>query len=278
MNALDAVTDRAATSCAVPVDDCVPYNPFALGGVTNEALNYLQAPGLQTGHHRSEHDDGRHHRRPRHDRRQAAVGGGVDQGRVRHRESPRQAQNTTDDLLTTAGAFRHGRPDDRHRGFDERQRLLHGSQHSAGSGEDGRRSSCRSTRRTATPTTARAPRRTRTSSAATGRRCEDVRFRASYPARGACAEHRRAVHRAGLQPVRHGRRSVRRELFGATVRREPAECLATGVPGSQLPFSGARQPGGSVQLQCRAATRLSAGRRRTPCRTASCSLRASRLA
>ena len=51
------------------------------------------------------------------------------------------------------------------------------------------------------------------------------------PACGACAEHRRAVHRAGLQPVRHGRRSVRRDH--RHIRAEPpadAACLATGVP------------------------------------------------
>jgi len=29
--------------------NCVPYNPFVLGGVTPEALNYLQVPGLQQG-------------------------------------------------------------------------------------------------------------------------------------------------------------------------------------------------------------------------------------
>ncbi len=29
--------------------DCVPYNVFQIGGVTQQALNYVQAPGLQTG-------------------------------------------------------------------------------------------------------------------------------------------------------------------------------------------------------------------------------------
>jgi len=29
--------------------NCVPYNPFSIGGVTQAALNYLQAPGVQTG-------------------------------------------------------------------------------------------------------------------------------------------------------------------------------------------------------------------------------------
>ncbi len=29
--------------------DCVPYNVFQIGGVTQEALDYLQVPGLQTG-------------------------------------------------------------------------------------------------------------------------------------------------------------------------------------------------------------------------------------
>jgi len=29
--------------------NCVPYNPFQIGGVTQASLNYLQAPGVQTG-------------------------------------------------------------------------------------------------------------------------------------------------------------------------------------------------------------------------------------
>lgn len=54
-NALDVVTDpeTGAPACRSFVDGsdptCVPYNVFQIGGVTNEALNYLQAPGLQTG-------------------------------------------------------------------------------------------------------------------------------------------------------------------------------------------------------------------------------------
>jgi iron complex outermembrane recepter protein len=51
--ALDAVVDpqTGATVCRSVVDGtdttCIPYNPFQIGGVTDEALNYIQAPGLQ---------------------------------------------------------------------------------------------------------------------------------------------------------------------------------------------------------------------------------------
>jgi len=53
--ALDAVTDPAtgqpACRSALNGQDpsCVPYNIFALGGVTPAALNYLQTPGFQSG-------------------------------------------------------------------------------------------------------------------------------------------------------------------------------------------------------------------------------------
>jgi outer membrane receptor protein involved in Fe transport len=51
--ALDAVRLPNGTiqcrSSAARADGCVPYNPFANGGVTPEALEYLQAPGLQQG-------------------------------------------------------------------------------------------------------------------------------------------------------------------------------------------------------------------------------------
>ncbi|UXH80028.1 TonB-dependent receptor domain-containing protein [Roseateles amylovorans] len=54
--ALDVVTNPAtgAPACRSFVNgtdpNCVPYNIWALGGVTPEALNYLQTPGLQKGH------------------------------------------------------------------------------------------------------------------------------------------------------------------------------------------------------------------------------------
>ena len=45
---------RAKQSCAARCVDgtdptCIPYNVFAQGGVTPEALNYIQAPGIQVG-------------------------------------------------------------------------------------------------------------------------------------------------------------------------------------------------------------------------------------
>jgi outer membrane receptor protein involved in Fe transport len=55
LRALDAVTDPAtgAPTCASVLDgtdpNCVPYNPFTIGGVTPAALKYLQVPGMQQG-------------------------------------------------------------------------------------------------------------------------------------------------------------------------------------------------------------------------------------
>ena len=52
---LNVVTDptSGAPVCASVLDgtdpNCVPYNAFQIGGVTQDALNYLQAPGIQTG-------------------------------------------------------------------------------------------------------------------------------------------------------------------------------------------------------------------------------------
>ncbi|MEQ8177455.1 MAG: TonB-dependent receptor [Amphiplicatus sp.] len=47
----DPVTGQPA--CQVAIDgvdpDCVPYNPFALDGVTDEALDYIQSPGFREG-------------------------------------------------------------------------------------------------------------------------------------------------------------------------------------------------------------------------------------
>jgi len=54
-NALHAVVDpdTGETVCASVLDgsdpNCVPYNPFGIGGVTPEALTYLQVPAVQTG-------------------------------------------------------------------------------------------------------------------------------------------------------------------------------------------------------------------------------------
>jgi len=54
-NALHAVRDpdTGEIVCQSVIDgtdpNCVPYNPFAIGGVTPEALAYLQVPAVQTG-------------------------------------------------------------------------------------------------------------------------------------------------------------------------------------------------------------------------------------
>lgn len=54
-NALEARIDPATgqPACQVAIDgtdsSCAPYNPFELGGVTQEALDYIQAPGFRAG-------------------------------------------------------------------------------------------------------------------------------------------------------------------------------------------------------------------------------------
>jgi hypothetical protein len=63
IRSLDAVDEGLPTAtphsrqrqrvCRSVVDgtdpNCIPYNPFRIGGVTEEALDYLQVPGIQTG-------------------------------------------------------------------------------------------------------------------------------------------------------------------------------------------------------------------------------------
>lgn len=54
LRAMDVVTGaNGAPACRSAVDGtdtaCVPYNIFKLGGVTPEALNYLQTPGMRSG-------------------------------------------------------------------------------------------------------------------------------------------------------------------------------------------------------------------------------------
>jgi outer membrane receptor protein involved in Fe transport len=55
VRAMDAVIDPAtgAATCRSVLDgtdpNCVPYNPFQIGGVTPQALAYIQVPGLQQG-------------------------------------------------------------------------------------------------------------------------------------------------------------------------------------------------------------------------------------
>jgi iron complex outermembrane receptor protein len=52
-NSLNVVNVAGVPTCQSVIDgtdlNCVPWNPFVPGGVTQEALNYLQATGLQTG-------------------------------------------------------------------------------------------------------------------------------------------------------------------------------------------------------------------------------------
>jgi iron complex outermembrane recepter protein len=51
--ALDIVDEGGVPTCRSVVDgtdpNCVPYNPFQIDGVTQEALDYVQVPGIQVG-------------------------------------------------------------------------------------------------------------------------------------------------------------------------------------------------------------------------------------
>jgi outer membrane receptor protein involved in Fe transport len=91
--------------------------------------------GGAVGRDRPEHRHRRHHRRPGHDRCEAAVGGRVDQGRVRCREPPRappRTPRTTSDerLLGGSGGRRSASR------LDQRERRLRGSERSDGAGQD----------------------------------------------------------------------------------------------------------------------------------------------
>ena len=63
---LNVVDVGGVPTCTSVVDgsdpNCVPYNIFQIGGVTQDALDYLQAPGLQQGTIDQYGVPGRHHR------------------------------------------------------------------------------------------------------------------------------------------------------------------------------------------------------------------------
>ena len=52
-NALDVIDVGGVPTCRSVVDgsdpNCVPWNPFVPNGITQAQLDYLQAPGIQTG-------------------------------------------------------------------------------------------------------------------------------------------------------------------------------------------------------------------------------------
>ena len=137
--ALDVVDVGGVPTCRSVLDgtdpNCVPYNPFVAGGVTPAQLDYLQAPGMQTGRSSQEiyngvvtGDLGTTASSCR-GRRGIKVAFGV--------EYRRDALHNNVDALQTAGpAVRRGRCDDRHRGLDQGERPLHGSPRSAGAGPD----------------------------------------------------------------------------------------------------------------------------------------------
>ena len=111
--------------------NCAPYNPFAIGGVTQEALNYLQVPGLQQGVIDQSivlgmftGDLG-------------TIGGKLpwadDSIKVAFGIENRNDRltNETDFLLASAGLSGTGGATIAIEGVNERQRLLHGSERSA---------------------------------------------------------------------------------------------------------------------------------------------------
>ena len=95
------------------------------------------------------------------------------------------------------------------------------------------------------------------------------------PARGSCGERDRAVHRAGLQSVRHGGRSVRcgRRRRTATLDGSVSRTRRSGATLGGTPARWTARPASTTS--CRAATPTSCRRSRTPTRTASSSSRGS---
>ena len=100
---------RAARSSTARDPNCVPYNLFTTGGVTPDALNYLQVPGLQQGKIEQEIYSGVDHRRPRRVRHQDADGHArASRWRSASRTATTRLTNVTDDptsqdLLSGAG-------------------------------------------------------------------------------------------------------------------------------------------------------------------------------
>ena len=117
-------------------------------------------------------------------------------------------KNVTDDPSSSVPPVRTGRPDDRHRRFHQGARSVHRSAASAGAGRafrgparDGAGVSLLRLRPDLTTDTYKV-----------GLDWAPIAGRAvprQLPACDSCAERRRAVHRAGLQPVRPDGRPVR---------------------------------------------------------------------
>ena len=254
---------------------------FAVGGVTPEALAYISAPGLQVGTIDQNVTQGVITGDLGTIGAQAAVGRRVHQGRVRRRKPPRQADEHAGRSAGAGAAVGLGRCDDRHLGLDQRERPVHGSERPAGAGQAVRRAAVVRHWPIATPTTARASRPTRTSSARTGRRWKTSASARSY---------QRAVRAPNIvelftaqgfnlfdmdgdpcgaddpAPTAEGRRA----------RPTRRECAATGA--RRLRLAGrSDSPAGQYQFR-RAAHRAWSRRPRTRTPTASCSRRASRLA
>ena len=149
LRALDAVDLNGVPTCrsALPAADprfsgtadpaCVPYNVFQIGGVTNEALNYIQAAGLQNGMIDQSvilgvitGDLG-------------AIGGKLPWADesikvafgVENRND--RIENTVDDLQTTRPAVGVGRRDAPDPGLHKRQRSVLRGERPPGAGQDG---------------------------------------------------------------------------------------------------------------------------------------------
>ena len=187
--------------------------------------------------------------------------------------------NTPDDLQAQALLSGSGGATIGIQGSTNVNDYLHGSERSAGAGQDGRRAAVVRHWRIATPTTARASRPTPTSSVRDWAPVEDVRFRASY---------QRAVRAPNIvelftaqgfnlfdidgDPCGEGVRRARR------TRPAMRACLATGVPAAVLRTSALDSPAGQYNFLQGGNTDARAGNFGYGTPTASCSRRASRRA
>ena len=196
--------------------NCVPYNPFKPGGVTQEAARL--PPGARHPDRAHRPGDLQRHQSPVTSARTACkspLGVGRRAGGVRRRVAPRRAREHGRRAAGTGSARRApAAPTIGICGRDEGRRTASPKCAFRSSRTSRSPRACRSTPRIATRTTATASRPTPTSSASSGRRSR-TSASAAATSGGPCGQRRRAVHGAGLQPVRHDGRSLRRRCSGS---------------------------------------------------------------
>ena len=238
------------------------------------ALDYLQAPTISDRHDRAGDLHRHRHGRPRRHRAAEPVRVREHPDGVRYRDAARTAWSSCPTCCcrrrpSVARAARSSASNGSAKVTD----LLRRVAGPAGAGRPVRAISCRSTWPTATRTTTDST----TDTYKIGldwAPIEDVRFRGSFQRAVRAANVDRAVHRAGLQPVRH---AADADPCGRRRRpRRSQQCLDTGVPAT--PTYGRRpagQPCRPVQLPAGRQPRPRAGGVGHRTRTASSSSRGS---